>query len=338
MSLPSFYARLQYFKTILRYDPEKGVFYWLEDRNSYGGGVKAGDIAGTKSEGRTKIGIDGRVYRTHILAWWFMTGEPVPDGTEIDHKDRNDNNNKWDNLRAVTHSVNNHNKNPPKSNKSGVRGVSWTGDKWDSRITVDNKIILLGEYIEFKDAVQARLDAELKYLGEITSTHAIGKTEPDYTPEFKDPGPDLRSLPESRQKIATALRPNNTSGHTGISLHPKTGRWTARGAGQWIGAYATKEEAIAAREEHLKKVYDPTTAISRKEYKERKLDGRTGIKASLSQATRIRKGNLSGVPGVSKTRSGRYSSKFRNTLLGTFDTFDEAVAARQSAMNKAYGV
>lgn len=93
-------------KSVLRYDPELGVFIWLAPRTS---GVKPGDEAGSLrgDRGRKKsswrIRVFGRVYSRHRLAWFYMTGE-WPE--EIDHRDLDPTNDRWTNLRIATRSQN----------------------------------------------------------------------------------------------------------------------------------------------------------------------------------------------------------------------------------------
>lgn len=51
--------------------------------------------------------------------------------------------------------------------KSGFTGVSWnkTNVKWQSMITINKKQIFLGCYDTVKDALRARIDAEILYFG-----------------------------------------------------------------------------------------------------------------------------------------------------------------------------
>jgi len=89
-----------------------------------------------------------------------MTGE-WPCG-DVDHKDTDRVNNKWNNLRDVTKSVNSRNKSQHKNNTSGSVGVSWHSkrEKWVATIYVEGKQLHLG-YFDFKeDAILARMTAE----------------------------------------------------------------------------------------------------------------------------------------------------------------------------------
>lgn len=86
----------EYLKSILHYDPETGILSWKVDRRR----VKIGQIAGYLCLGYVAIGIDGKLYKGHRLAWLYMTGEWPKD--EIDHINRTKHDNRWVNLREAT--------------------------------------------------------------------------------------------------------------------------------------------------------------------------------------------------------------------------------------------
>lgn len=88
--------------------------------------------------------------------------------TEVDHANRNKNDNRKENLRIVAHSQNGKNRSKQYNNKSGYTGVCFdnTTQKWRARITVDNKVVYLGYYEKLEDAVKIRKEAETKYYGE----------------------------------------------------------------------------------------------------------------------------------------------------------------------------
>lgn len=95
----------EYLKDLLHYDPATGVFKWIVPRGRGRVKIKPGDVAGS-SDGRgyAVIGIDGKLYRAHRLAFLYMTGS-FPKH-EVDHKDCDRSNNKWENLREATRSQN----------------------------------------------------------------------------------------------------------------------------------------------------------------------------------------------------------------------------------------
>lgn len=85
----------------------------------------------------------------------------------VDHKNRNPLDNTKENLRAATFSQNAMNRKIRSNNKSGKQGVHWAENckKWHAEITVNAKVINLGLFKNFEDAVAAREAAEKKYFG-----------------------------------------------------------------------------------------------------------------------------------------------------------------------------
>jgi hypothetical protein len=130
---------------VLSYDPETGKFHWLKRISIRI--KKVGSEAGSVTpSGYLEIGIDGENYQIHRLAWFYMTGEWPK--LQVDHKDTNRQNNKWDNLREATHGQNVQNSGPRKNNKSGLKGVSFDKSvgRWQARIMSERKLYLLGHF------------------------------------------------------------------------------------------------------------------------------------------------------------------------------------------------
>src|ERR1700761_6742388 len=100
---------------ILHYEPVTGEFRW---RVKHSRKVIAGRVAGhpSKTLGYMMIGINGRVYYAHRLAWFYMTGLWP---SQVDHRDGDRLNNKWENLRLATHGQNVLNAKRAKNNTSG---------------------------------------------------------------------------------------------------------------------------------------------------------------------------------------------------------------------------
>jgi hypothetical protein len=74
-------------------------------------------------EGYFVVGLMKRRYKVHRIIYEMFYGE-IPEGMVIDHVDRDKENNKIENLRAVSCKVNSRNTKRYSSNTSGVTGVS----------------------------------------------------------------------------------------------------------------------------------------------------------------------------------------------------------------------
>ena len=144
-------------KEILHYDPETGIFRWLVTR----GGRTPGTIAGSinKLSGYRHIRINGKIYRAARLAHLYVEGY-FPEH-DMDHRDRNKNNDAWENLRHVSRLCNTRNRKIHCNNTSGITGVHWSkkDNTWIALIGVK----YLGCFNNLIDAVKARWEAEKKY-------------------------------------------------------------------------------------------------------------------------------------------------------------------------------
>lgn len=155
----------QYLKSKLTYNPVTGKFRW---NKTMGGVPKSRDrwAGHNRADGYIRIKIDGKLYYGHHLAWLYMTGDWPKDDHQIDHKDQNRSNNKFNNLREIHYTENHFNRSKPSTNKSGICGVCWckSTSKWVAHIGKDNKKYFLGRFTDLADAAKARKDAE-KELG-----------------------------------------------------------------------------------------------------------------------------------------------------------------------------
>lgn len=154
----------EYLKNMLYYDKDIGVFTWLVDVGRYGR-IKAGSIAGhLHSTGYRVIGILGKNYSAHSLAWLYEYGEWPKD--QIDHINHKRADNRIENLREVTNQENACNRTKLSNNTSGITGVVWdkSTNKWMSQIQVDGKKKTLGRFDDLEDAIKSRKEAEIKYV------------------------------------------------------------------------------------------------------------------------------------------------------------------------------
>ena len=147
-------------KEILHYNEETGIFTWKVRRQR----IKPGQVAGRSiTKGYVQIGIKGKVYLAHRLAWFYVYGKwPT---NQIDHENQNPSNNWIKNLREVTNRQNGQNKCKRVDNASGVTGVHFNAlcKKWVAQIRAQDKRIFLGYFATVEAASQAYTEAQAKY-------------------------------------------------------------------------------------------------------------------------------------------------------------------------------
>lgn len=148
----------------LDFNPETGVFVWKKPTSNR---VRAGRVAGRVTViGYVAIGIYGKLYSAHRLAWLWVYGEWPKN--ELDHIDHNRQNNAINNLRNVTRSQNNENRITAQSNNIvGLLGVSFLKDtrKYQARIQINGKQKKIGYFPTAEEAHAA-------YVKEKRANHA----------------------------------------------------------------------------------------------------------------------------------------------------------------------
>ena len=91
---------LEALRSLLHYDPETGLFFWLKSAHRRDTSKPAGFSNG---KGYLQIRIGKERYLLSRLAWFYVYGEwPV----EIDHVNRNRDDNRLVNLRSVNRAIN----------------------------------------------------------------------------------------------------------------------------------------------------------------------------------------------------------------------------------------
>lgn len=139
-------------RDLLHYDPEVGDFMWRASRR----GVRPGKTGNVRPDGYIRIGIDGVNYLAHRLAWLYMTG--LWPTIDVDHRDGNPSNNRFDNLRDVTQKTNieNFRTATKRNSSSGLLGVSFHArdNLWRARIRADGKDMVIG-YFQTPEAAHA---------------------------------------------------------------------------------------------------------------------------------------------------------------------------------------
>lgn len=150
----------------LSYDSHTGYFYW---KTKISGATGIGNIAGSldKKSGYLRIQFGKTRYMAHVLAWIIMTGQEPP--STVDHKNRIRSDNKWTNLRLATPTEQARNTSIRNDNSWGKKGVYKRKNKWRAMIRVNKKLVHLGTFSSFEDALSIRTAAETYYFGEFNA-------------------------------------------------------------------------------------------------------------------------------------------------------------------------
>ena len=103
------------------------------------------------------VSIKGQRHAFHRVIWVWHYGNT---SKKVDHRNRNRQDNKIENLRLASRSQNAFNSKISKRNSSGVRGIYWLKNEktWSASIMIDGKRIKLGQSKE-------KIIAEAFYLG-----------------------------------------------------------------------------------------------------------------------------------------------------------------------------
>lgn len=126
-----------------------------------------GTLAGSKlSQGHMGIMIDGKTFYSHRLAWFYMHKEWPPE--MLDHINGVRDDNRLENLRLATRSLNLQNqRKASKNNKCGFLGVhrkkGCPVNPYVAELRVNGKIKRIGYYSTPEIAHQAYLEAKRKY-------------------------------------------------------------------------------------------------------------------------------------------------------------------------------
>lgn len=151
-------------RRLLAYDPSIGIFTWKIGRPKCVVGAIAG---GLDPDGYWRIGLLGRQWRAHNLAWLYVHGR-WPDG-EVDHRNLMRSDNRLDNLREGTRRENIANSDLRSTNTSGFKGVYFhrQAGKWCARIrSKEDGMRSLGLYETAEEAGAVYKQAAQKMYGE----------------------------------------------------------------------------------------------------------------------------------------------------------------------------
>jgi len=172
------YLTQEEIKRLFNYDPEMGIFTWKhrsegtflanEHQNltcRLWNGKHAGKRAGQNLKRYRIIKVKGGRYLESRLAYIYVHGDVLSQDDEMDHKNRDSFDGRIENLRLSTRQSNMRNCNPRKNNTCGVNGVCFhkRDNLWVASVRSGGKKIRVCHSKDFRKAVQARYDAEVKY-------------------------------------------------------------------------------------------------------------------------------------------------------------------------------
>ena len=147
----------------LSYDPSTGKFAWRKKPSK---NINMGDPAGYHSKiGYVQIGLNGKIYYGHRLAWAIHYGENPP--KMIDHINNDKSDNRICNLRSASNAENMRNMGRTKRNKTGYKGVYYhkKNKKYIAAIGKNMKTIYVGSFDTIEEAHAAYCKAAEKLHG-----------------------------------------------------------------------------------------------------------------------------------------------------------------------------
>ncbi len=150
-------------REVLGYDQQAGALIWLKTLSVRG---PAGKVAGgLRPDGRRQIRIDGTLYLTSRLVWFWHHGEFPP--LEVDHANCDPLDNRIENLRLATRKLNEANKRP--YGKLGYpKGVYYDVRRgnYHARVKTNGRFTYLGAFSTPDAASAAYAVAAKKVFGE----------------------------------------------------------------------------------------------------------------------------------------------------------------------------
>ena len=150
----------EHLRSILEYHPDTGHLVWRADGWKHKALDRAGGLG--HSAGYRSFQIDKTKYLEHRLIYFYVTGEWP---NVIDHINGDRTDNRWCNLRNVSHTINMQNIKKAQSNsKTGVLGVYWVEEKkrFIARIHAHGKIWNVGRFTNLQEAGEAYISAKRK--------------------------------------------------------------------------------------------------------------------------------------------------------------------------------
>jgi len=146
-------------KAEFHYDPVTGVFRrrFAKPFSNRRPWSVAGSVA---TKGYLQISVGNKLFMAHRLAWMYVYGDWPKQ--QIDHINGRKDDNRIDNLRDVSGSINMLNQTKPRGKK--LLGVTWheSRKKWQARLKINRESKSLGMFETQEEAHQAYMTAKIE--------------------------------------------------------------------------------------------------------------------------------------------------------------------------------
>ncbi|UYL05404.1 hypothetical protein DIDNDMLP_00419 [Klebsiella phage KP13-7] len=253
----------KYLKECFDYDSSTGNLIWKnrplshfenECAQNITNSMMCGKVAGSKDKHPKSdtlyyviIKVNNKDYYAHCLIWIWLHGE-LPDDEVIDHDDGDGTNNREINLIKRGFNDNVRKGKMRNDNISGFRGVSYIEkrNKWKSAISINNIKIQLGYFDDVIIAARYYATAFLIHSGEkykfnSSSVIEYNNSEPEYI--------KIKSILHNKLNNIKTIRPDNTSGITGVYFLKRDNKWIAKSLhdGKYIPHITTADKNLAIR-------------------------------------------------------------------------------------------
>lgn len=157
------------------YNRRSGIFTLLQSR--YRPDLVGKRLGYVRKDGRRIIKLDGVNYRASRLAWFYVTGEWPK--FEVDHKNNNNSDDRFSNLREATSAQNKHNTRGWRNRKNRFKGVQFRDGGWHVRICINYKTICLGTFASEVAAARRYDQAAVFYFGKFAKLNFLRKEKID---------------------------------------------------------------------------------------------------------------------------------------------------------------
>lgn len=151
----------EFLNGLFRYEAETGILYFRERLDTLCSNFNrqfAGKVAGSvNAKGYVTLRVEHRKVLAHRVIWKMVSGD---EPGIVDHINRSPGDNRWCNLRVVSHSDNLRNGSVRRSNKLGMLGIYKRCLRFIARIKIEGREVYLGSYSSLPEAIAAR-DAAL---------------------------------------------------------------------------------------------------------------------------------------------------------------------------------